>query len=111
MGLGLRRLAQATALGLLLASSGMAGELKGFGELDVKDLAASTVVIGSRTYVVTDRSVIRDPKGVRMGLAELPIPHAHEDVNLRPLVTGRFDAQEVRGRLVLLSLDLVDAPH
>jgi len=111
MRLRIRLAAFFAALGILVSSAGLAGELAGFGELDVKDTSASTVVIGSRTYLVTDQSVIRDAKGVRMELDEVPIPHAYEKVNLRPLVTGRFDAQEVRGRLVLITLDLVDAPQ
>ena len=99
---------------LVSAGSGAAwarSPTEGVAELGVRNLAASTVEIGGRTYRVNDRSVMVDVEGGRLTLRTLPVPDHDAAPNLRPVVTGRYSAVEVAGGLTLVRLELVEAPR
>jgi len=96
-------------LTLVLAASAWAGPLGGYGELEAKDVASATVRISGKSYVVTDKTVMRDREGVATDIEALPAPTLEELAGLTPVIGARFEAQEIRGQLVLLTLDVVPA--
>ncbi len=97
----------------ILATAGVAvagGTVKGMGTVVEKDLRAGTISIEGKVYQVSDRTVIRDLEGARISLAQVPVPEAGADGGAVALVAGEFDAVEVRGKRVLVSLDLSAPP-
>ncbi len=98
-------LALAAALGLAGAVS--AGELvEGAGLLTAKDVVARTVTIDKRLHHVTERTVITDLDGARIGL---------QDVRVQDPWGGDFqyvwEAVDRGGRLELERLRLEEAPR
>ncbi len=84
---------------------------KRVGTLVEKDLRAGTISIEGKVYQVNDRTVIRDLEGVRITLAQIPVPEAGAKSGAVELVVGEYDAVEDRGKRVLISLDLSEPPE
>jgi len=95
-------------LGLGAGDVRAAGGTTGTGELGERNLSASTLEIGGTVYHVTQSTIIMDREGNRITLAKLPVRDHDDAPGATELVAGEFSAAEVRGKWVLLRLDLVD---
>jgi hypothetical protein len=103
------------ALALALALAGPAAardrgdRLSGAGEVVQKDMQAMTVTIHGTAYHVVERTRIHDSDGKQLTLAQLPVPQAGEK-GLWKILGAHYEAVERGNDLLLISLDLVDAP-
>jgi hypothetical protein len=92
---------------LVLAASATASEpISGRGDLQAKDMAASTLQISHRIYHVTPQTVMRDADGNAVNLRSIgeasgPIPH----------YSARFQALQTPTGFDLTTVQLVETPQ
>jgi len=108
-----------TALALVIAISGIgwsapaaavSSPLEGIGVVWGKDVGDGTMMIGKRTYHVSPRTAIYGRSGEALEMGEVPVAQ-NLDGGLKGMkgATVRFEAVELRGQLILYSLELIAA--
>ncbi len=104
-GYRLAALVVATAIGL--AGSAQAdGASQGVWTVTAMDLVARTVTIDSRVYRVTQRTIIVDVQGRRIGLQGVPVSGPGQ-----PELIYEYEAAETGGRRVLERLRVSEVPR
>jgi hypothetical protein len=104
----IRTAASALLASLLLAAVAWAGPLSGAGEVSSKNLQEHTITIKGRSYLVTEKTVLRNAQGRRVALRGLAVPDEHSDGSV---AHATFEAVETRRGLELISLRLSRVPE
>lgn len=106
-----RVLALLVALPLFAASASAAEPISGRGDLQGKDMAASTLQIDHKIYHVTPATVMRDVDGNAIRLSSLRLPPIGQPAGPTPLYTARFEAVRTPAGFDLTQVQLVEAPQ
>lgn len=104
----IRTAASALLATLLLAAAAWAGPLSGAGEVSAKDVQEHTITIKGRSYLVTEKTVLRNAQGKRVALRALAVPDERSD---GAAAYATFEAVETRRGLELISLRLSRFPE